>query len=173
MLKKILPLVLLLIGSGAGVGAGLFLRPAFEIGEEVSGEHVGQEVEEGGSAKSNKSERGAKGQEEIQIGYVKLSNQFVIPVVRDKEVASLIVMSIGLEVPEAARAEVFRHEPKLRDSFLQVLFDHANSGGFDGAFTSTTNLEALRQALTEIGQRDIGQDTVKDVLITEIARQDY
>ena len=63
--------------------------------------------------------------------YVKLSNQFVVPVVKGKTVVSLVVLSLSLEVPEGQKDAVFRREPKLRDSFLQVLFDHANIGGFD------------------------------------------
>ena len=96
-----------------------------------------------------------------------------MPVVSKRDVSALVVMSISLEVPDGSVDEVFRHEPKLRDSFLQVLFDHANIGGFDGAFTSARNMSALRLALRETGQRDLGKDMVRDVLITEIARQDY
>ena len=67
---------------------------------------------------------------------------------------------------------IYSKEPKLRDSFLQVLFDHANIGGFDGAFTNANNLAVLRGALREVAQKDMG-DQVTDVLIVEIARQDY
>ncbi len=61
----------------------------------------------------------------------------------------------------------------MRDSFLQVLFDHANAGGFDGAFTEAGAMDQLRGALREVAQRDLGEELVKDVLILEIARQDY
>ena len=67
---------------------------------------------------------------------------------------------------------VYAKEPKIRDSFLQVLFDHANIGGFDGAFTNANNLDVLRGALREIAQKDVGEQVI-DVLIAEIARQDY
>ena len=56
---------------------------------------------------------------------------------------------------------------------LQVLCDHANIGGFDGAFTEAKMLNVLRSALREVAQRDLGSDVVNDVLILEIARQDY
>lgn len=166
MLMKVLPVVFLLVGSGAGVGAGIFLRPsAPDPGPDMMAT----------TAEASVANTALEGEETTleTIDYVRMSNQFVVPVVAQQRVASLVVMSISIEVPQESRDMVFRHEPKLRDSFLQVLFDHANAGGFSGAFTSTSNLDDLRTALTETGQRDIGADIVKDVLITEIARQDY
>ncbi|MEP5731451.1 MAG: flagellar basal body-associated protein FliL [Sulfitobacter sp.] len=168
MLKKILPIVLLLVGSGAGVGAGIFLRPAPEP-EEIAAEAEHAEEEE------VIEEKEAYGPDNPapEMDYVKLSNQFVVPIVKDTAVAALVVMSLSIEVPEGGNDAVFRREPKLRDSFLQVLFDHANIGGFDGAFTSANNLAVLRNALREAGQKELGADVLNDVLILEIARQDY
>ena len=103
--------------------------------------------------------------------YVKLNNQFVIPVVEDGNVAALVVLSLSLEVTTGSTETVFLSEPKLRDVFLQVLFDHANAGGFKGSFTDASNLVVLRQALQEVAMQVLG-DSVKDVLIVDIARQD-
>ena len=97
----------------------------------------------------------------------------MVPVVKDQEVAAMVVLSLSLEVPEGQKDAVFLREPKLRDSVLQVLFDHANVGGFDGAFTAAEKLKSLRNALLEVAQRDLQDQSVHDVLITEIARQDY
>lgn len=171
MIKKLLPLVLLLVGAGAGVGAGIFLRPEPEEvpAEQVSLEQTEEKEEE---AKAVEEEYGPDNPRP-QMEYVKLSNQFVVPVVKENAVVALVVLSLSLEVPEGNKEEAFRREPKLRDSFLQVLFDHANVGGFDGAFTEANNLSQLRTALREVGQKDLGKDIVNDVLILEIARQDY
>ncbi len=59
----------------------------------------------------------------------------------------------------------------MRDAFLQVLFDHANVGGFNGSFTDGTNLLTLRTSLKEAGGLILGP-AIRDVLITDIARQD-
>ncbi len=166
MLKKILPIVLLLIGSGAGLGAGIFLRPAPD-------DHTEEVVGEEEHTKQTKEEAYDPENPPAEMEYVKLSNQFVIPVVEGKIVVALVVVSLSLEVPEGNKDAVFRREPKLRDSFLQVLFDHANIGGFNGAFTEANNLAVLRNALREVGQKEMGKDIIKDVLILEIARQDY
>ena len=103
--------------------------------------------------------------------YAKLKHQFVIPVVEEGRVSALVVMSLSIEVETGQTQAVYSQEPKLRDGFLQVLFDHANTGGFSGSFTSTTNMRSLRDGLRENAQRVVG-DVVHDVLIVEIVRQD-
>lgn len=157
-MKKLLPILLVLIGTGAGVGAGVFLRPPpppmVEEAAEVEQAHL-EEAEE-----------------DTTREYLKMTNQFVIPLVEDGIVSSLVAMSLGLEVAAGSKEEILLREPKLRDSFLQVLFDHANVGGFRGAFTEVGRLDVLRAALLEIAVRDAGDD-ITDVLIQDIARQDY
>lgn len=166
MIKKLLPIILLLVGTGAGAGAGLFLRPP-PPEPEMAGEMADD-------AAMKKMEEEKKEEEPLasELEYIKMSNQFVVPIVEDGIVASLIVMSLSLEVLPGQAQAVFAREPKLRDSFLKVMFDHANFGGFSGTFTDVTLLEDLRKALREVAFRDLGE-LVTDVLITEIARQDY
>ena len=62
-------------------------------------------------------------------------------------------------------------EPKLRDGILQLLFDHANTGGFQGSFTDADNLVILRKGLTEVARSVLGS-MVRNVLITDMIRQD-
>ncbi len=162
MIKKILPLLLLLMGTGAGVGAGMFLRPPVSEAD-VDADHDKAKAE----TKETIEDADPSDRE-----YVKMNNQFVVPVVDRETVRALVVLSLSLEVPSGGKEVVYSREPKLRDSFLQVLFDHANMGGFEGAFTNANNLDVLRAALREVAQKDMGEG-VSDVLILEIARQDY
>jgi flagellar protein FliL len=170
MLRKLFPLVLGLAGLGAGVGAGLALRPqagsspeadAEAHGATVAADHKGEEV-----ADIDHAEGEGSGPD-----YVKLNNQFVVPVVQDGRVAAMVVLSLSLEVEAGNTEAVYQREPKLRDVFLQVLFDHANVGGFSGSFTDGSNLIVLRTSLKEAAALVIGT-SVRDVLITDIARQD-
>jgi len=165
-MKKLLPILLLLMGSGAGVGAGIYLRPAPTEAPMIA-EGTADDAE-----KTEKTDDG-KGEKDSALEYVKLSNQFVIPIVRNRVVVSLVVLTLSLEVPEGTKEAVFKKEPKVRDSFLQVMFDHANIGGFDGSFTDALMLSQLRSALLEVAKRDLGEEAVQEVLILEIARQDY
>lgn len=161
-MKKLLPLIMLLVGAGAGVGAGIFMRP---VPDSTPASDVIETDPKAGQT-SGASEDAADRE------YVKMNNQFVVPVVKGDSVQALVVMSLSLEVPAGQKDAIYSREPKLRDSFLQVLFDHANVGGFDGAFTNASNLAVLRGALREVAQKDMG-DQISDVLIIDIARQDY
>jgi flagellar protein FliL len=151
-MRKVLPLLLALIGVGIGGGAGFFLRP--QVPPEDSG-HMEEAVEEPAEPPE----------------YVKLSNQFVIPVLADGRIESMVILSINLEVDAGTTETVYAREPKLRDAFLQVLFDHANAGGFRGSFTDGANLVNLRTALHETAMGVLGE-IVKDILIVDIGRQD-
>lgn len=198
MKKLLLPLILLLFGVGGGVGAGIFLtppaveeemalgpcgdmpslvvaaEPASHDPEGADAEGADQAAGEHGSGEEGAGEEGAA---PVDAGasagfeYVKMSNQFVVPVVQDGAVRSLVVLTISVEVNFGTQGAVFAYEPKMRDVFLQELFDHANAGGFDGQFTSAENMRTLRRALKLAAQEAVG-DQVHDVLITDIVRQD-
>jgi len=164
---KLIPILLALIGLGAGVGAGLALRPEAAdpqaAGEACPCTCAEQDLP---AATANAPVSPSTGTD-----FVRLNNQFVVPVVRSDQISALVVLSLSLEVPTGGSEPIYQREPKLRDRFLQVLFDHANAGGFDGAFTAGSNMELLRTALREVARAELGP-SVQDVLITDIARQD-
>ena len=158
MLRLLIIILLPLLGLGAGVGAAIMLSPQPAPMEDADG------------APSDAPEEKVE-EDDPATMFVKLNNQFVIPVLKDGRMAALVVMSLSLEVPDGQSELIYAQEPRLRDSFLQVMFDHANAGGFDGPFTESGRLSALRRALTESAQKEM-DDLVKSVLLTEIVRQD-
>lgn len=166
MIAKLLPVVLLLMGAGAGIGAGIMLKPD-PAALSAPANPCGEVPEPARESSHDSHDAGADAEPE----YVKLNNQFVIPVVSGQNVESLVVLSLGLEVESGRSEEIYRREPKLRDVLLQVLFDHANMGGFTGRFTDGNNMDILRMALSEAAQSVIGAQ-VRGVVITDIARQD-
>ena len=173
MLGKLIPLIVMAVAAVVGVGAGKFLRSGAPVEAGLAAQDTAPaqaDVEEPAMKKNPVKEPGVAGP---LMDYVKLNNQFVVPIVEKDRVTSLGVLSLSIEVPEGKQDDVVKREPKVRDSFLQVLFDHANMGGFAGEFTETTAMDARLTARREISQRDLGRDTVHDVLILEIARQDY
>lgn len=167
---KLLPVIIAVIGLVIGAGAGFMLKPSPPPTEEAAHEGDAHATDAHGAQKDDghgkDTHDGGDGTE-----FVKLNNQFVIPVVHQGKVASLVVLSISLEVDAGGEGAVFQKEPKLRDALLQVLFDHANSGGFDGAFTETENMTHLRRAIFETAQHILGP-MVHGVLLTDIVRQD-
>lgn len=165
MIKKLLPLVFLCVGLAAGVGAGFALAPT----GKPQGEKEAK-AEKPAKAKSKTDKKKGDKDEKAQE-YLKLTKQFVVPVVTDDEIAALVTMSLSLEAKPGLSDSFYEVEPKLRDAFLQVLFDHANSGGFDGTFTASGNLKVLRRSLLDVAQKELGED-VSRVLIMSVNRQD-
>ncbi|MCF2871604.1 flagellar basal body-associated FliL family protein [Octadecabacter sp. G9-8] len=168
MKKIVLPLILLLIGVGGGVGAGLMLTAAPE--EETMAENPCGD----GHAVADAMDKDDQNVQPVSLDereYARMNNQFVVPVVMNERVAALIVMSLSIEVEVGGQEAVFTHEPRLRDAFLQVMFDHANMGGFNGAFTSSSNMRLLREALKDAANRTM-RGHITDVLIIDIVRQD-
>lgn len=164
MKRLLVPLLLALVGIGGGAAAGFFLRPP--PAEEAHAEDgtcppPTEEV----AAETPESDE-ATGSE-----YVKLNNQFVVPVIKDGTVQALVILSLSVEVTAGQKPVVYEHEPKLRDGFNDVMFVHANAGGFDGTFTDAPQISRLRLSLTEIAQGLLGS-SVKGVLIDSIMRQD-
>lgn len=161
-MKLIIPLVMLLLGLAAGVGAGVFLRPDAEpttLTEEETVETSEADEEDTGPASGRE--------------YVKLSNQFVVPLVDDERISAMVVLTLSVEVSQGEGQTVYDLEPKIRDVFLRVLFDHASIGGFSGDFAHNENIDIVRDSLLNAAVKSFGRDFIHDVLIFELARQDY
>lgn len=178
MLAKLLPIIFLLVGTGGGIGAGLLLAPTTSFQSKDRSGSVNDYLDsnsdsltsKNGSAKLETESHGNPVNSSA-IEYVKMSNQFVIPVVKGDMITALVVVSLSLETRNDISEKIYAREPKLRDAFLRVLFDHANMGGFHGAFTSAETLGLLRSALRDVAQKEIGPD-ILNVLIVDIIRQD-
>lgn len=153
MIAKLLPVILVIVGLGAGIGAGLMLRPD----PVVTNPDLTAELPVGPDP-------------EVAVALHEMRNQFMVPIVDAGRVTSMVVMHVALEIDAVQTDMVTQNEPRLRDRMLQVLFDHANSGGFDGMFTSNNTMGLLRQALLETAQATLGRDVVRGVLITDILR---
>lgn len=169
---KLIPIILLLVGTGAGFGVGTMLAPEpvdcteFTLDDPEIPEECKAELE---AAMAEKEEEEAE--ETPEVDFVRMNDQFVVPLLEDGVVRALVVLSITLEVDLGASAQMFAIEPKLRDTFLRILFDHANAGGFSGNFTDSHQVEKLRRALLESGQKVAGS-TIRDVLILDFLRQE-
>lgn len=166
-MKLFFPLILLLVGTGAGVGAGIALKPApQEPHDDMANCAPGETPITAEAAPAAVAEVPKE-----DVAYAQLENQFVVPVISDDRIAAMVVLSIGIAVPPGEEDSVFAIEPKLRDGLLQVMFNHANIGGFSGNFTSTSNMRILRDDMLRTAQRVLGPKAL-DVLVLDIVRQD-
>ena len=167
-MTKFLPLLLLLFGSLAGFGAGHFLGPEDLCKDyDAADSDLAVECFDDAVSKSDPTPE----EQDSAVDFVRMNDQFVIPVLENGVVQSLVVMSITLEVASGESAAVFAIEPKVRDGLLRILFDHANAGGFRGNYTQTDQVESLRRALLERAQ-STGGTVIRNVLILDLLRQD-
>ncbi len=151
-MKKLLPVILALVGLLAGAGAGWALRPGAERStEDEAAAHYSP-------APAN-------------TVTLRLPGQFVVPILEDGRVRTMVVLSLALELTEGHGVSLQRQEARLRAVLLQVMFDHANTGGFEGVFTSGEALLLLRRTLREAARAELGT-ALHDVLITELLRQE-
>jgi hypothetical protein len=184
--KKLMPVLIALLGLGVGLGAGMALKPAPEPQELAaacpSGEAVADDQAAGGHDAAAEpcadpaadpfaaalKEKPLEG----ELAYVPMEKPFVVPIFKDEKVVAMVVVSLSVETEAEAAPKIEGLKPRLRDSFLKVMFRHANSGGFDGSFTGGRKMEDLKSALRSAAQEVLHEKPVGEVLITEIARQD-
>lgn len=174
-MKKLLPVLLLLVGLGLGGGVGWFLQPHAEaaVSVEAVDPHAApataSQDEDAGHAAAATTGHYAPPPGDTET--IRMPNQFVVPLISDGRVQAMVVISLALEFEVGHEFSLLESEPRLRAVFLQLLFDHANLGGFGGMFTSGESLLGLRRNLREAARMEIGP-SLNDVLITELVRQE-
>ena len=152
-MKKLFPILLIIIAIAGGGAAGFFLKPAPEVKEPDSkDEHVDE---------SDVEER----------TYVKIGRQTIIPVVNEGETQALMLFELAVDVPAGLSANVHEMEPRLRDAFLRELFQMSYTGAFMTNFTDDRVIEELRKNLTRAAQEHIGSKE-SEVLILDVMRQE-
>jgi hypothetical protein len=130
-----------------------------------------------GDKKKNKGKdghgggHGKEGDDAAAYGYMKFSRQFVVPVMSESGVASLVVLDINIEVPPDETETIYVQEPKLRDALLSTLLSLSNSGAFSSQLLEQANLDMMRTRLLESARAIIGE-SAQNVLILNITRQD-
>ncbi|MBP7001960.1 flagellar basal body-associated FliL family protein [Amaricoccus sp.] len=169
---KLAPVAIALLGLGAGVGAGVMLKPAPEAAAAAPECHEGAACPAADPLAAPHGGAGAKAEAEGEASVVPVEKPFVVPVFKGEKVAAMVVVSVAVEIQAAHETAVEELTPRLRDALLAAMFRHANTGGFDGAFTAGRKMEDLRAALLAAARQIFGETPVNDVLITEIARQD-
>jgi hypothetical protein len=179
-MKRLLPLLIALAGLATGVGAALMLKPAPEPEAAQADVCAAPGAEHGANAAAPcdpasdpfKPVPHGEKRPATELAYVPIEKPFVVPVFSGEKVAAMVVLSLSVETETEAAPTVQAVEPRLRDSFLKVMFRHANSGGFDGSFTNGRKMEDLKSALLSAAREVMAATPVEQVLITEIARQD-
>ncbi len=174
-MKLLLPLALGLIGLVGGAGAGWYLKPppppapcldahGAEQDPSLCAEAEPTDAELGEAAAPTENPKDAS-------EFVKLDRQFIVPLVSEEKISSLVVLALAVEVAPGHVEDVMTREPRVRDALLRALFEHAYTGGFNGDFTAEYVLRDLRRNLL-IAARKVSGEAVRNVLISDIIRQD-
>lgn len=96
--------------------------------------------------------------------------QFFVPLMRNGDMGAIMILTLSLETDAGSVPDLETQEHRLRDALLRQLMIAANTGGFDGNFTSEARLRPLREGLLEAVKAATDAD-VSAVLIEDIARQ--
>lgn len=97
-------------------------------------------------------------------------SQFFVPLARAGDSDGLMILTLSLETTGAEMAALAAQEHRLRDVLLRQLLIAANTGGFDGNYTTEGRMRGLRKDLLKAVQASVGP-LVSNVLIEDIARQ--
>lgn len=162
-MKKMIPVLLVLIGVAGGLGAGVFLKPQPD-GAEVSETTAPSEATESDMSREN-------GGAPANRAFVKVGRQTIIPVLEDGQTRALMMFELAVDVPAARANVVHEMEPRLRDAFLRELFQMSYTGAFLTNFTDDRVIEELRRNLTRAARQQIGDDA-REVLILDVMRQE-
>lgn len=103
-------------------------------------------------------------------GYFTFPTQFFVPLIRNGDMGAIMILTLSVETAEDQLEAMKTLEHRLRDALLRQLMIHANTGGFDGNFTTEASLGRLRADLLKAAQHAITLP-VRAILIEDIARQ--
>ena len=157
-MKKILPVLIALVGLGGGVVGGTMMKPEPEMTEHADAK--GHDKAKGGDAKKGDDHAGE------EFVYAGLKKPFFVPVTQAGQRNMIVRLDIHLEVPEGMGETVEIQEPKLRDAFLRAVMNFSYEGGFSRV-KGGEGFTILRDDLLLSARGVLGED-VRNVLIGEI-----
>lgn len=192
-MKNIITAIIAIACIVAGGVGGHFLRSMGS--SEPKAENHGEEKSEGGHAekkddhakpekKADKKEakadghgksggdgHGAEGGASGGVIYFKFSREFVVPVVSQGRVTSLVIINLNLEADADMSQKLFEMEPKLRDNIMTTLITISNDGKTFESMTDVENYESIR-SMVMMNLKSVMSTGIHNVLIVDLAKQD-
>lgn len=163
MMKFLTPVIVTVAVIG-GSGLAHFLAPS------AAGEAVVKSDKADEASKAKHDSHGKETSAPKDVAYFKFSREFVVPIMRDQRVSSLVIININLESSEDGLSKLFSLEPKLRDNIMTTLIKLSNERGILDSATAYDNYETIRATIL----KNLGQvsSEVHNVLILDMAKQD-
>lgn len=172
-MKKILIVLVPLLALGIGAVGGDLLHGA-KASPEAAHDGGAEKPEAEATADHAPAKASASGHDaaagDTGLDWFKFPNQFFVPILRNGTSTAVIILSLSIEMPAMARADIEAQEHRLRDALLSALMIEANTGAFDGNFTAEPAMRRLRSSLLAAAQQAAGPEVAR-VLIEDIGRQ--
>lgn len=124
-----------------------------------------------GDKHAKSGEHGKESAASGSVAYYKFSREFVVPLIENGRVSSLVILNINLEIDASASGKLFSMEPALRDNIMTTLISLANDGRTFQTLSNIESYESMR-ALVLMNLRKSVPDGIRNVLILDMARQD-
>lgn len=105
------------------------------------------------------------------VVYYKFTREFVVPIIRDGRVASLVILNLNLEADAEISQRLFEMEPKLRDNIMTTLITLSNDGTTFESMTDVANYESIRSLVLQ-NLQTVMSTGIRNVLIVDLAKQD-
>lgn len=180
-MKSIITAVIVGVGAAAGTFGASMLKgsPEAPSGHDMADkadDHAGDKHDAGhGEAKpkpkKGKDGHGKESKSDGSTSFFSFSREFVVPLLTDGQVDSLVIINISLEVSPELSSKLFSMEPKLRDNIMTTLVGLSSDDETFRQLTTVRNYENIRSLVLANLRDEISRD-IESVLIMDIARQD-
>ena len=152
---------------GQGLGADLLMAEQDEVGEDGHGEKKEADKKDKGHGGGGHGDASPKSG---SLTYYKFSREFVVPVISNKRVDSLVILNLNLEVDSAIADSLYPMDPKLRDNIMTTLVSLSNEGEAMVSITDPANYELIRATVLE-NLKQLVPEGLENVLILDMAKQ--
>ena len=178
ILTSVVAIIFVALGSFAGVMLKTPSSAAAGVEKaEAKDDHGDDKEKKKKDDHGDKKKDAKKGDKYAKSGgsgsteYYKFSREFVVPVMRNDQVKSLVIIHINLEADSSTVDDLFSEEPKLRDNIMTTLIGLSNDGRTLEEPTQIDNYEMIR-SMVLMNLKESVTDGIKNVLIVDMAKQD-
>ncbi|MDP1556534.1 MAG: flagellar basal body-associated FliL family protein [Hyphomonas sp.] len=190
-MKNIITAIIAIACIVAGGVGGHFLRsmsggapsPDKHAAEKADDGH-GEKKDDHGAKPDKKDDHGAKAGKKDAHGkeaaggatsggvvYYKFTREFVVPIIRNGRVQSLVILNLNIEADESISQKLFEMEPKLRDNIMTTLITLSNDGKTFESMTTVENYESIR-SMVLMNLKTVVSTGINNVLIVDFAKQE-
>ncbi|WP_291194208.1 hypothetical protein [Hyphomonas sp.] len=187
-MKNIIAAIIVIVCIVAGGVGGNFLRsmssgpsdpaakaekPAKDAHGEKKDDDPAAKKDDHGKKPDKDKKKDSHGGEsaDSEVYYFKFTREFVVPIIREGRVHSLVILNLNLEADGSIASNLQSMEPKLRDNIMTSLITLSNDGTTFESVTSVENYELIRSTVMDNLQSVVASG-ISNVLIVDMAKQD-